>query len=287
MSLLPATLEAFGAVVRRGTVHGAASEIGITQTGVTQRIRALERELGVTLFTRSRVGMRPTAEGEALNRYYQRVRDMEGEVAASLRLEAADETTRLVINGPSSILRARVIPAAAPLLAAYPNVALTFDLDDDETGLQALKTGRAQLAVLPRASVVAELDSKLLRPLQYSLFVCPAWRQRRLADVVAAERIVDFNEQDDATFRFLERHGLLAQARRERHLANNIDALAAMVAAGCGYSVLLEEFAAPLAAAGALVPLATAKKLRTDWALAWYPRPEMPAYLAAVIRAIR
>ena len=35
-------------------------------TGVTQRIRSLERELGVTLFVRSRKGMRATAEGEAL-----------------------------------------------------------------------------------------------------------------------------------------------------------------------------------------------------------------------------
>jgi DNA-binding transcriptional LysR family regulator len=268
-------------------VHGAAAEIGITQTGVTQRIRALERELGVTLFTRSRAGMRPTAEGEALYRYYQRVRDMDGELAASLRLENAAETVRLVITGPSSIMRARVIPAVAPIQTESRNVVLTFDLDDDETGLKALKTGHAQLAVLPRAEVVAELDSKLLKPLQYTLFVCPAWRRRTLADVVANERIVDFNEQDDATLRFLEKHGLLAAARQERHLANNIDALAAIVAAGCGYSVLLEDFAAPLAAASALVPLSPGKKLRTDYALAWYPRPEMPAYLAAVIRAIR
>jgi DNA-binding transcriptional LysR family regulator len=38
----------------------AAKKLGITQTGATQRIKALEHSLGVTLFTRSRSGMRLT-----------------------------------------------------------------------------------------------------------------------------------------------------------------------------------------------------------------------------------
>jgi LysR family transcriptional regulator, chromosome initiation inhibitor len=268
-------------------VHGAAREIGLTQTGVTQRIRALERELGVTVFTRSRSGMRLTAEGEALNRYCQRVRDMEGELAASLRLERPDETVRLVVTGPSSAMRSRVIPQATRVLGRFPNAALTFDLDDDEPGLKALKTGAAQLAVIPRAEVVAELDSKLLRPMRYVLVVCPAWRRRRLKDVVVEERIVDFNDRDDATLAFLAKNRLAAAARKDRHFANNIDALAAIVAAGHGYSVLADDFAAPLIAEGALAALGGGVDLKIEYALAWYPRPEMPDYFSAVIREIR
>ena len=66
MSLLSPTLEAFWAVVRKGTVQDASHILGITQTGVTQRIRSLEKQLKTTLFTRSRKGMKLTAEGEAL-----------------------------------------------------------------------------------------------------------------------------------------------------------------------------------------------------------------------------
>jgi LysR family transcriptional regulator, chromosome initiation inhibitor len=287
MSLLPAPVEAFAAIVRCGTVHGAAREIGLTQTGVTQRIRSLERELGVTLFTRSRAGMRLTAEGEALNRYCQRVCDMEGELRSFLHLERPQDAVRLVITGPSSIMRARVIPQATQILRRYPSAALTFDLDDDQSGLQALKTGAAQLAVISRSEVVAELDSKLLRPSRYSLVVCPAWRRRRLRDVVAHERIVDFNERDDATISFLARNGLAAAARRERHLANNIDALVAIVAAGHGYTVLTDDFARPLITSGALVRLNASADLLVEHALAWYPRPEMPGYFAAATREIK
>jgi LysR family transcriptional regulator (chromosome initiation inhibitor) len=79
MSLLSPNLKAFAAIVRQGTVHGAAQGLYLTQTGVTQRIRALEKELGTTLFLRSRKGMRLTQEGEALLRYCKGAEDLEGE----------------------------------------------------------------------------------------------------------------------------------------------------------------------------------------------------------------
>ena len=63
MTLLSPNLIAFAAIVRQGTVHGAAQDLKITQTGVTQRIRVIERELGTTLFLRSRRGMTLTQEG--------------------------------------------------------------------------------------------------------------------------------------------------------------------------------------------------------------------------------
>ena len=66
MSLLSANLQAFVSVARQGTVHGAAAELYLTQTGITQRIRAIEKELKTTLFLRSRKGMTLTQEGEAL-----------------------------------------------------------------------------------------------------------------------------------------------------------------------------------------------------------------------------
>ena len=50
MSLLSPQLQAFLAVANCKTVHGAAANIHLTQTAVTQRIRSLERLLKTTLF---------------------------------------------------------------------------------------------------------------------------------------------------------------------------------------------------------------------------------------------
>ncbi len=286
MSLLNPGIQAFEAIVRQGTVHGAAREIGLSQTGVTQRIRALERALGATLFVRSRKGMRPTAEGEALLRWCQRVGDLEGELLAALHKGAASTAVRVTVTGPSSLMRSRIIPRIGAALDGLPRVVVSFLLDDQDAGLNHLKTGQAQLAVLPRGDVVNELDSKLLEPLRLRLMGPAAWAGRDVAEVIAAERIIDYGEHDDATFAFLRRHGLLAGARRRRHLVNNPDALAGLVADGLGYSVLAEDFAAPLVAQGRLVDLCPDRHVDQEIALAWYPRHEMPDYFRALIDAI-
>ena len=274
------------AIVRHGTVHGAAREIGLSQTGVTQRIRVLERELGCTLFVRSRRGMRPTAEGEALVRYGQRAGDLEGELLAVVRRSDPAASVRVTLTGPSSLMRRRVIPATTAVIDRYPGVALSFVLDDANQGLASLKTGQAQLAVLPRDDVVVELDSKELRPSRQVLVGPGAWAGREPPEVIANERIIDFNEGDDATFAFLREHNLVGAARRRRHLVNSPDALAELVAAGLGCTVLAEEFASPWLADGRLVDLCPGRWLDQQVALAWYPRHEMPAYFRALIDAV-
>jgi DNA-binding transcriptional LysR family regulator len=100
------------------------------------------------------------------------------------------------------------------------------------------------------------------------------------------ERIVDFNEADDATFAFLREHGLLSGARRRSHLVNNPDALAELVADGLGYSVLPDDFAGPFLEEGRLVDLFPGRTLDQEIALAWYPRHEMPGYFRALIDGV-
>lgn len=287
MSLLAPGIEAFLAVVQHGTVHGAAREIGLSQTGVTQRLRVLERDLGVTLFVRSRRGMRPTAEGEALVRWCRSVGELEGELLSFVRRGADAAPVRVTLTGPSTLMRCRIVPAAAGARRDLDGVTLDFLLDDRGQELAYLKTGRAQLAVLRRRDVVPELDSKPLKPVRNRLVGPPAWAGRDVAEVVATERIVDFDESDEATFAFLREHGLASGARRERHLVNNPDALADLVGQGLGYSVLDEDFAAPLLERGRIVDLHPGHHLEEEIALAWYPRHEMPGYFRALVDAVR
>jgi DNA-binding transcriptional LysR family regulator len=287
MSLLHPGVEAFLAIVRQGTVHGAARQIGLSQTGVTQRIRALERDLRTTLFVRSRRGMLPTAEGEALVRWCQSVDELEGELLSFARRREPAAEVRVSVTGPSSLMRSRIMPQAAAAIREFPRVTLRFLLDDTGSGLNHLKTGIAQLAVLRLDDVVNELDSKRLRPARHRLVGPAAWASREPREIVATERIVDFDEADDATFAFLREHELSSGGRRQRHLVNNPDALADLVAAGFGYSVLAEDFAKPLLENGRLVDLCPKKHLDQEIALAWYPRHEMPSYYRALIDAVR
>lgn len=287
MSLLNPGLKAFLAIIDHGTVHGAARAIGLTQTGVTQRIRALERQLGITLFMRSRKGMLPTPEGEALRRYCQRVKDMEGEVLSLLHSGKGQVALRIHITGPSSIMRTRIIPAATGILPEYRNITFTFNLDDNTSGISYLKKGESQLAIIPRQEVVNELDSKLLKPVRYILVATKAWESRSVEEIVKNERIIDFNRDDTASFEYLKKHRLYKYAHRDRHFANNTDALASMILGGHGYSVLAYDFASPFIKQRKLIDINPGKELKSEFALAWYPRHEMPDYFRELIKMLR
>jgi LysR family transcriptional regulator, nitrogen assimilation regulatory protein len=59
-------LKALVTVVETGSVTRAGELLHLVQPAVTRQIRALEREIGVALFERTRHGMRPTAAGLSL-----------------------------------------------------------------------------------------------------------------------------------------------------------------------------------------------------------------------------
>jgi LysR family transcriptional regulator, low CO2-responsive transcriptional regulator len=61
-----AQLRAFMAVMRHGSMMGAAAELYVTQPAVSSSLAALERDIGVRLLVRDRRGVRPTPSGEAL-----------------------------------------------------------------------------------------------------------------------------------------------------------------------------------------------------------------------------
>ncbi|CAG0911715.1 unnamed protein product, partial [Cyprideis torosa] len=58
-------IRAFEAAARLGSFTAAASEIGLTQAAVSQRIGQLEQHLGIRLFNRKARTISLTVEGEA------------------------------------------------------------------------------------------------------------------------------------------------------------------------------------------------------------------------------
>ncbi len=97
-------LESFLRVAEAGSVSRAADTLYLTQPGVTKQIRALERELDVVLFDRTRRGMQLTPAGHALLDYARRslglleecrevLQDLESGVSGRLVLGAGVTTS--------------------------------------------------------------------------------------------------------------------------------------------------------------------------------------------------
>lgn len=286
MSLLSPPLEAFWAVVRKGTVQDASYVLGITQTGVTQRIRSLEKQLKTTLFIRSRKGMKLTTEGEALLQFVKGSLEIEGMALSRIQRAAKDSITEVSISGPSSILRSRVIPNLISLKSQFPLLRFRFDLSDTDSNVDKLKTGYCDFALLEHHHVTREMDSKILKAERYCLYGPASWKRRLLPEIFKNETIIDFNQNDVMTFNFLDKYKLKAQVSKERHYANNTDALISMIKSGLGFSVLTEECATPLVKSGDLVKLGSDYFFDFKIALAWYPRSEKPEYFQAIIKKL-
>lgn len=287
MSLLAANLQAFMAIVRQGTVHGAADELHLTQTGVTQRIRAIEKELGTTLFLRSRKGMKLTQEGEALLRYCQGSEDLEGQVLSQIIGAGKDKPISVTVVGPTSVMNARVVDQCTNLYQQWPNLYLNFVISDSIDRLALVRSGQAAIAIVPPEQVPNEMDSKSIKPDKYILVASPKWRGRRMADVLENERIIDFNESDSTTLNYLKKFDLAALIKKPRLFVNSNEAIIKLFHSGIGFGTLTQEIAKPYLESGGLVALNGGSVMEDPLALAWYPRPEVPLYFKAIIHSLK
>lgn len=286
MSLLSPQLEAFIAIAKCKTVHGAASAVHVTQTAVTQRIRALESKLGTTLFIRTRRGMMLTPEGEALLRYCHAVHELEGEALAKIKGAAIDTEIRVCITGSTSIMHSRIIPQCLPVIKQFPNLLLQFDINDLDNHVKSLRSGDSQISVIREEELAPEMEHKILQPERYVLVCTSQWKKRSLHDIIRSEHIIDYDPLDQMTFNYLHHFNLFENAKHERHFVNRTDSLASMLVAGVGYGVLAKEFSEPYIDNHQLIILNEGKVFKSAVVLAWYSRPEPPIYFSALINAI-
>lgn len=286
LSLLSPQLQAFVAIAKHKTVHSAAGELNITQTAVTQRIQALEARLSSTLFIRTRRGMMLTPEGEALLHYCQAASELEGQALAKIKGAAIESAIQVCITGPTSIMRSRIIPHCLPVLKRYPNLLAYFNINDIENRVRSLRSGESQFAIIQPQDVTPEMEHKLLKPERYVLVCTPAWKKRKLRDIIQSERIIDYDPSDQMTFHYLKHFGLFDIAHHERHFVNRTESLAMMVTAGLGYGALTAEFSQPYIDRNELIILNSGKIFEYLLSLAWYPRPEPPKYFVDIVRSI-
>src|SRR5262245_55624174 len=176
MMIAHTQLPTFVAVAELLNLSAAAKKLGITQTGATQRIKSLEQALGATLFTRSRTGMRLTEEGRLLLRYCTEVSNLEGQFLSVIKGGGQAREVELCVVGPMSLLAGRVVPRCSEIARKWPNLNLRFVIDSNANRLNQLKRGTCDLAFIFPHEVGLELDSKLIKPVEYLLVGTSKWK---------------------------------------------------------------------------------------------------------------
>lgn len=136
------------AVAQHGSIHEAARSLHISQPALSKAIAELERELGVTLLSRSVRGVSLTAYGMAL---VKRAAVVEQELRHALEdIESIRGHAEGQLNiGFTAVASSGPLPGAmAAFRQRFPNVALRgFELRPQQI-LEGLREGRLDLALI-------------------------------------------------------------------------------------------------------------------------------------------
>lgn len=137
----------FLTVIERGSFVRAAEHLHLTQSSVSARIAALERELGCRLFVRNRAGIRLTAEGRRFQRHATAlVRALESaRQALGVARAYPDE---LVVGARFGLWDGFMLEWLAALRTHAPGVAVRAEVGFEDTLMQALIEGRLDLGVM-------------------------------------------------------------------------------------------------------------------------------------------
>ena len=196
MEIAPAQLAALVAIADHGTFEAAARHLHVTASAVSQRIRALESEVGQVVVRRT-TPCRPTPAGEVLIRLARQTRLLHDEVRDALahgHVGTVDLPVAVSADSLATWFRAALVD-----VADWSDVALRLHVEDQAFSADLLRSGDVLAAVTSEPSPVQGCSVEPLGHLRYVPAAAPRlverWRRGRGLDWAAMPMVV-FNEKD-------------------------------------------------------------------------------------------
>ncbi|TGP40083.1 LysR family transcriptional regulator, partial [bacterium M00.F.Ca.ET.228.01.1.1] len=144
----------FLAVLREGSLSGAARALGITQPTVGRHVEALERALAVGLFTRSQNGLQPTDVALALQSHAEAMHSTAASLKRAASGHAGDDgagVQGVVRVSASEVVGVEVLPPViAALRERHPRLIVELVLSNRVQDLLRREVDIAVRMVRPR-----------------------------------------------------------------------------------------------------------------------------------------
>ncbi|MEY8882367.1 LysR family transcriptional regulator ArgP [Donghicola sp. XS_ASV15] len=181
----PLHLQALAAVHRRGSFGGAAAELHLTQSAVSQRIKALEDQIGSVLLVRGTPCF-ATQAGQTIIGHFDRLMLMETAVRRDLgQGSQGPSTLRIAVNADS--LATWFLPA----LQAVEGVLFDIVIDDEDVSQDWLKRGEVAAVVTAHAKPLQGCESVSLGHLRYVATASPDYMRRWMPDGLTAQALAE------------------------------------------------------------------------------------------------
>lgn len=147
-------------VVKTGSFVGAASNLNLTQTAVSARIRVLEEQLDRPVFIRNKAGARLTPAGEHFLRFATTLVQVWSRAQRAVALPPGRETV-VTIGAELSLWSPLLRHWLLWMRRECPDIAVSTQIDTSEHLMSQIQDGSLDVAVLyaapSRPGVIAEL----------------------------------------------------------------------------------------------------------------------------------
>ncbi len=293
---LPA-IRRFIAVARTGSIRSAAREIGMGQPQLTRQLKAMERDLGVLLFSRSAKGIVLTKEGraalalaEALERIWSRIS----------RHAARRFRKSLVVARFGSIIpfgrESKVAKILAVLASEWhrrtPDDPLFISSTISEELLRGLESRALDAILLDTDAVPSGLNFRIISRSRMMLVGLPRSPRETIPDIrtlLLTTPVALLSLKSGLRQRFVTlMEDMLTDGERERVSFVEVDSMpvVANLVYDHGYVTILPELSLGLTV-GAFKSIVLPKKYDALFTIAWRPSPSSEKVARQVLEILK
>lgn len=272
----PDALECLAAIVEEGGFERAAQRLSITQSAVSQRLRALEAQVGTVLIVRSRP-LKPTPAGQLMIKHAKMMRllradldkDLKELAPSSAATARGEERISVAINADS------IATWALPALDGLARGGLPIEIitDDQEFTHEWLREGQVLGCVTSLGQALRGCRMEPLGVMDYVLIAQPGFAREHCPRGLNTQNFhrlpfIAFNRKDHLQHAFVsEAFGLQRVLLKQRFVPSSEGQVRAVLA-GWGVSVVPWLLVRDLIERGELVDVAP--KHRLGVALHWH-----------------
>jgi DNA-binding transcriptional LysR family regulator len=247
-------MQAFVAVADLKGFAPAARKLGLSPSGMTRLIAALEDRLGARLLQRT---TRSVALTDAGSRYLERVQRILGDIEeaeAAAEGERMRPSGRLVVSAPVGFGRLHVSPVMSAFLKRYPEVFGELRLEDRLVNLVEDGVDLAvRIAQLPDSSLVARHLGEMRRIVVASHGYLKQRGEPKRPEAIASHQTIQFGVMTAAPeWHFVEDGRDIGVISAPRLVTNSADAAIQYAEQGGGLTRVLAYQAADAIKAGRL-----------------------------------
>ena len=272
----PAALECLAAIVEEGGFERAAQRLNVTQSAVSQRLRALEAQVGSVLIVRSRP-LRPTSAGQLLLKHTKQMRLLRADLERDLQELAPsapggareDERISIAINADS--IATWAMGALHDLVRQ--RLPLEIIVDDQDFTQEWLRSGQVLGCVTTLKQALRGCKMVPLGAMPYVAVASAAFAQQYLPQGLTPHNFrevsfLSFNRKDDMASEFVARAFGLKRVALNHLFVPSAEGQMRAVAAGWAVGVVPELLARGALADGSMVDLAPGRALSIE--LYWH-----------------